>query len=119
MFDGFDVVALLDWELVGVGPAEEDLTNLLVVDTVLAAFAQVPRAEGFGTFEETVEDYQELLGRELVGVTWWYAFGVAKMAAECDRILRQSRKLGGMPEGVDLEALNIAIPHLAPALDAL
>jgi aminoglycoside phosphotransferase (APT) family kinase protein len=119
MFDGFDVAALLDWELVGISAAEEDVTNLLVVDTVLAAFAGVPRAEGFGSIDATVAAYEENIERELVGVRWWYAFGATKMAAECDRILRRYQRMGTIPTGTDLAPLNIAVPHIAPALEAI
>ena len=119
MFDGFDVIALFDWELCGVGPAEEDLTNLLAVDAVLAELFGVRRIDGFASRDQTIASYEELLGRELVGTNWWHVFAVAKMAAEIHRILRQMRKHGGMPADVDVEALNGALPALRRALEIL
>jgi aminoglycoside phosphotransferase (APT) family kinase protein len=119
MFSGFNVAALLDWELCGVGPAEEDLMNQLAVDAVLADISGVPRIDGFLTSEETVAVYEQLLGREMIGTNWWYVFALAKMAAEVHRILRQTRKLGGVPATAGLESLNIAMPRLRRALKTI
>jgi aminoglycoside phosphotransferase (APT) family kinase protein len=119
MFDGFDVVALFDWELCGVGPAEEDLMNQLAVDAVLADLFQVPRIDGFLSREETVARYEELLDREMVGTSWWHVFALAKMAAEIHRIMRQTRKLAGKPTDIDFEAVNAAFPRLRRELETL
>jgi len=119
MFRGFDVVALFDWELCGVGPAEEDLMNLLAVDSILADLFQVPRTDGFLSREETVASYERLLDREMVHTNWWHVFAVAKMAAELHRIIRQSLKLGDGPTGVDLEAANSILPRLRLELETL
>jgi aminoglycoside phosphotransferase (APT) family kinase protein len=119
MFRGFDVVALLDWELCGVAPAEEDLMNQLAVDAVLADVFRVQRADGFPSREESVSHYEELLQREMLGTNWWYVFALAKMAAEIHRILRQTRKLGGMPSDLDLESVNSAMPRLLRELETL
>ena len=119
MFQGFDVVALLDWELCGIGPAEEDLMNLLAVDAVLADLFRVPRIDGFASREETIATYEHLLGREMVATNWWYVFALAKMAAEMHRILRQTRKFGGMPTDVDLEAINGALQRLQLEIETL
>jgi aminoglycoside phosphotransferase (APT) family kinase protein len=119
MFRGFDAVALLDWELCGVAPAEEDLMNQLAVDAVLADFFRVSRIDGFPSREESVSLYEGLLARQLVGTNWWYVFALAKMAAEIHRILRQTRKLGGMPNDIDLESVNSAMPRLLRELETL
>jgi hypothetical protein len=55
----------------------------------------------------------------LVGTNWWYVFALAKMAAEIHRILRQTRKLGGMPNDIDLESVNSAMPRLLRELETL
>ena len=117
MFQGFDVVALFDWELCGVGPAEEDLMNLVAVDAVLADLFQVPRIDGFLSRDETIAVYERLLGRELVGTNWWHVFALAKMAAEMHRIMRQTRKVRG--SSTDLEAANRALPRLQRELESL
>jgi aminoglycoside phosphotransferase (APT) family kinase protein len=119
MFQGFDAVALLDWELCGVAPAEEDLMNQLAVDAVLADVFHVQRIDGFPSREESVSLYEELLEREMLGTNWWYVFALAKMAAEIHRILRQTRKLGGMPNDIDLESVNSAMPRLLRELETL
>jgi len=119
MFREFDAVALLDWELCGVAPAEEDLMNQLAVDAVLADVFGVPRIDGFPPREESISLYQELLAREMVGTNWWYVFALAKMAAEIHRILRQTRKLGGMHNDIDLESVNSAMPRLLRELETL
>jgi aminoglycoside phosphotransferase (APT) family kinase protein len=119
MFSDFTAVALIDWELCGVGPAEEDLMNQLAVDDVLADMSQVARIDGFLSREETVAAYEDIMQREMVGANWWYVFCLAKMAAEIHRILRQSRKLGAIPADLELEAANVAMPRLSEALTTL
>ena len=118
IFRDFEVVALLDWELCGIGPAEEDLTNQLAVDRVLAGLGGTPM-QAFFTPNEVLTAYEALLGRPLVGTRWWYAFAVAKMAAEVHRILVQSRELGARSGLGDLSRLNIAAPELRRALGLL
>lgn len=119
LYRGFDVVALLDWELSGVSVAEEDLMNQLAVDALLAELLRVPRVDGFPSRAETVTLYEQRLEREMLGTNWWYVFALAKMAAEIHRILRQTRKLGGMPDGIDLESVNRALPLLRRELETL
>ena len=119
LFRDFEVVALLDWELCGVGAAEEDLTGQIAVDAVLATLSPTSRVDGFLSHEETVTAYQEILQRELIGTEWWYVFALAKMAAEVHRLLLRSQQMGAIPEGADLEAVNIAIPLLSDALGRL
>ncbi len=116
MFRDFDVVALLDWELCGVSAAEEDLTGLLAVDAVLASISPTARIDGFLSHDETVTAYEEILQRDLIGTDWWYVFALAKMAAEVHRLLLRSQQLGAIPDGVDIEAVNIALPMLGEAL---
>jgi aminoglycoside phosphotransferase (APT) family kinase protein len=119
LFRNFEVVALLDWELCGVSAAEEDLTGQLAVDAVLATRSPTARIDGFLSHDETIAAYQEILQRELVGTEWWYVFALAKMAAEVHRLLLRSQQLGAIPAGVDIEAVNIAIPLLSEALGQL
>jgi aminoglycoside phosphotransferase (APT) family kinase protein len=119
MFRDFDVAALLDWELCGVGPAEEDLTGFIAVDAVLASISPTARIDGFLSHDETITAYQEILQRELIGTDWWYVFALAKMAAEVHRLLLRSQQLGAIPDHVDIEAVNIALPLLGEALGRL
>ena len=118
MCQGFEVVALLDWELCGIAPAEEDLMNQVAVDAVLAHVAGVPRLDGFPSRDETVGLYEELLGRKMLGTNWWYVFALAKMASEVHRMLRQWRKIGAMPSDLDLESVNVAVPLLLQELES-
>jgi aminoglycoside phosphotransferase (APT) family kinase protein len=119
MFRDFDVVALLDWELCGVGAAEEDLTGQLAVDAVLASISPTARIDGFLSHGETVTAYEGILQRALIGTEWWYVFALAKMAAEVHRLLLRSQQLGAIPAGLDIEAVNIALPLLGESLGRL
>jgi aminoglycoside phosphotransferase (APT) family kinase protein len=116
LFHDFEVVALLDWELCGVGAAEEDLTGFIAVDAVLASISPTSRIDGFLSHDETITAYQDILQRELIGTEWWYVFSLAKMAAEVHRLLLRSQQLGAIPDGLDIEAVNIAIPLLGESL---
>jgi aminoglycoside phosphotransferase (APT) family kinase protein len=119
MYRDFRVIALFDWELCGVGPAEEDFMNQIALDHVFGLLCQKPQSEGFLPRDETVHMCEELLERELIGTDWWYAFALAKMAAEIHRMELQTRKLTGKGAEADIESVNAALPALREALTAL
>ena len=119
MFRGLDVAALLDWELVGIGPAEEDLMNLLAVDHVLSTVGPGLRLDGLLSRDESVSVFETTLGRDLVGADWWYVFALAKMAAETHRLLLQWQGSGRVPEDLDVATINVTLPPLREALQNL
>jgi len=119
MYRDFRVVALFDWELCGVGPAEEDLMNQIALDQVFATLFDRPSNWGFLSRVETEHRYAELIGRELVGTVWWYAFALAKMAAEMHRMQLQASKLTGQEAAVESGSMQIVLSPLNEALAAL
>ena len=119
LFRDFEVVALLDWELCGVSAAEEDLTGQLAVDTVLASVSPASRIDGFLSHEETITAYQEILQRELVGTELVVRVRAGEDGGRSAPAPVAVAKLGAIPGGVDIEAVNIAIPMLGDALGRL
>jgi aminoglycoside phosphotransferase (APT) family kinase protein len=113
MVAGFDVAALLDWELCGIGAAEEDLAHLLMIDWLLSLSGEGRRLDGLPSRDETIAGYQRALGRPVVGVDWWFSFSVARVTTHAHRMMVRQRSLGLLPADVDLGEVNSMIPLLA------
>ena len=63
IFDDHRCVAVLDWEMVTLGPWEQDLAWWLFLDRHHSEGLGVPRLEGFPSHRDTVAHYERLMGR--------------------------------------------------------
>ncbi len=59
---GFDVVAVLDWEMAFLGDPEADLAWFIFMDWYLSAEYSLPRLPGSPGREETIRRYEEITG---------------------------------------------------------
>jgi aminoglycoside phosphotransferase (APT) family kinase protein len=86
-------VALLDWELATIAPAEVDLAWFLAMhaDAVSRAGADMP---GFPERPATVARYEERLGRPIVKLPWFEVFSTACGASCLVRIQKLYVALG-------------------------
>jgi aminoglycoside phosphotransferase (APT) family kinase protein len=119
VFEGGTARALLDWELCGVGFAEEDLAHFLWMAHYACACCGASRLPGIPGNDETAERYAALLGRELVGLDWWWVFSVFRLSAICHRIMHQVRALGGIEPDIDVGSINPVTRFLREELDAI
>ncbi|WP_426573721.1 phosphotransferase family protein [Aquihabitans sp. McL0605] len=71
-------IAVLDWELATIGPAEMDLGWFLGLERVLWALVQQGPLPGFAPPEEVARDLEEALGRPLQDPAWHEIFGVLR-----------------------------------------
>jgi aminoglycoside phosphotransferase (APT) family kinase protein len=93
----FGVVAVLDWEMASIGPAEIDLAWYLALRPLYGGRAELP---GFPDRQATIRQYEQRLGRELVDLRWFEVFALLRSAAIFDRIQRlMARQSGQTLEG--------------------
>jgi aminoglycoside phosphotransferase (APT) family kinase protein len=95
--DDLTPVAVLDWEMASIGPAEGDLAWYTSQQTMMARFfgSKVP---GFGDRDQLVATYEGLLGRELQDFRWHECFAMARSAA----VHHRAEIVGALIEGRDL-----------------
>ncbi len=110
--DGFEVAALLDWELAGIGPPELDIAWFLEMNRMRTAGAGVAPLPGFPGDGEIAHIYQHIAGRELHGLGWYRLFAVVKMAVLMERHLRVAIARGRLAPGHRLLANNVALRRL-------
>jgi len=91
--DAFRPVAVLDWELASIGPAELDVGWFLAVHrmSVDATGADLP---GFPGRDALVRRYEARLGRALAPLPWFEAWGAWRTAAIMVRVARLLRDAG-------------------------
>lgn len=73
-------VAVLDWEMASVGPAESDLAWLTALTDLTEGFVGVG-VPGFLDRDATVEHHERMLGRPMEHMDWHEAFALARAAA--------------------------------------
>jgi aminoglycoside phosphotransferase (APT) family kinase protein len=86
LFEGGEVQAVLDWEMVTLGRAEEDLAWYLYLDRHHSECLNVPRLEGFPPRADTIARYSELLGRPLLNMDYYEVLSGLKFAVVMARI---------------------------------
>ncbi len=119
IFDGTQVRALLDWELCGVGPAEDDLSHWMWLDHFAARSAGIPRLEGLPGRDATLAFYARALGREIESFDWWWVYAIMRLQAVVHRIMQRMRALGNMPANTDIGAANSVTGIIRELLDEL
>jgi aminoglycoside phosphotransferase (APT) family kinase protein len=101
--DDCRIVALLDWELATVGPAEMDLGWYLVLDELTNRFVgrTVP---GFAGRADAIAYYERALGRDVVDLEWHEIFALARSIAINDCQARLAAAAGTPYPGVPGDA---------------
>jgi aminoglycoside phosphotransferase (APT) family kinase protein len=115
--DGGTVNAVVDLDMVSLAGGESDLAWICVCNHYQGALTGRPQLEGIGTGRETVELWEQLVGRaprhwdyHLVLATYRLALVMARLAVLV--------AAAGMPEVAEkITAENAAIPYLAQQLD--
>lgn len=78
--DDFTPVAVLDWEMASIGPAELDLGWCTALDAMAEHFVG-QRVPGFLRRDEIVAHHERALGRPLVDLRWFELFAMARSSA--------------------------------------
>jgi aminoglycoside phosphotransferase (APT) family kinase protein len=95
--DDLAPVAVLDWEMASVGPAEHDLAWYTSQNATMARFfgGGVP---GFATRDAIVASHEAALGRPLVAFGWFERFAMARSAA----VHHRAEVVAALVAGTDL-----------------
>ena len=83
MFDGFDPVAVLDWEMAGVGPRELDVAWLIYGHRIFEDIAAQMGLGGMPHFlrlDDVAGTYEALTGHSLVDLTWYTTYAALQYA---------------------------------------
>jgi len=117
IYDGFECVAVLDWEMTCLGQPEMDLGWWLYFDRQFTEAIDLPRPAGFPSREATIERYAELLGRELHDVAYYEVFAGLRFSLILARLGNLLKGSDLLPMDSDFETDNLATQLLATLLD--
>ncbi|HEX2887683.1 phosphotransferase family protein [Vineibacter terrae] len=109
---GFEVAALLDWELAGIGPAELDIAWLLEMNRMRTTGSGVAKLPGFPGDDALVAAYEGVADRSLDDLGWYRLFAALKMAVLMERHLRVAIARGRLAAGHRLLRDNVALRRL-------
>ncbi|VBA36504.1 hypothetical protein LAUMK136_01422 [Mycobacterium attenuatum] len=105
MVDGSDLAAVLDWELVHVGEAYEDLAWFCVRAWRFGAAASLG-AGGLGSIESLLQAYEEAGGATVdrAAFRWWLVLATLRWGVICR--YQAERHLSGRTRSVELAAIG-------------
>jgi aminoglycoside phosphotransferase (APT) family kinase protein len=116
IFDHDRCVAVLDWEMVTLGPWEQDLAWWLFLDRHHSEGLGVPRLEGFPSHADTVARYEELMGRRVRNLDYYTVFAGFRFAVVMIRVIAMAVAFGLLPPDTDMGTNNIVTRLLAQDL---
>lgn len=119
MFDGLEPVAACDWEMVALGPGEQDLGWWLFLDRFHSEGIGVERLGGLGDRDETIARYEELVGRRVdLGLLDFYEVLAAfRFTLVMMRITQLQKHYGQLPESSDRDVNNPVVNLLMAMID--
>jgi aminoglycoside phosphotransferase (APT) family kinase protein len=117
IWDDFECAAVVDWEMASLGPPEMDLGWWLYFDLQFSDGLGVPRPGGFGSHEETIDRYTEIIGRPIRDIFFYEVFAGFRFAAIFVRLAELVKGSGILPEESDMAYNNLATQLLAKMLD--
>lgn len=82
--------AVLDWDMVSVGPAEMDLAWLLALESIPEELG-ASRVGGFPDHDTSVREFQRHLGRPVCDLAWHEIFALVRSTAVLARIAKLFR----------------------------
>jgi aminoglycoside phosphotransferase (APT) family kinase protein len=109
------VVAVLDWEMCGVGDPLQDLGYWLFADWALSLGSGYQRVGGFPSWEDTAAHWSEATGRSVAALDWYIRFGGLKFTVIMLRMGRLLAEIGFVPD--EFARDNLISQHLAKLLE--
>ena len=117
LLDAGRPVAVLDWEMVTLGPAEVDLAWWLVLERYHTEGVGAAPLPGFPPRAEVVARWEGIVGRRAQDLFYYEVWGAFRFALVLIRIADQMTEYGVMPEGSGFERNNPATQMLAKMLE--
>jgi len=107
IFDGGRCVAVLDWEMATLGPAEMDLGWYLLLDRHHYEAMEVPRLAGLPDRAASIARWEAATGRRAEHVAFWEAFAAWRFTAIMARIAAQMQHYELLPADSDFAQNNL------------
>lgn len=128
--DDLSVAAVLDWEMVGIGPAEIDLGWWLMMERWTTEGFRVPALEGWPSRDELISRYEAGLGRPARNVDYYELFAATRYSIIGLRTTRLMVAAGALPPDTTMgtqnqvtqllcELMGRPIPPLSPHVEAV
>jgi aminoglycoside phosphotransferase (APT) family kinase protein len=119
IYDGTTPAAVLDWEMVTLGSPEMDLGWSIFLDRHHSEGLEIPRLEGFPSYEATVARYEALSGHRVRNLDYYQVFAGFRFGVIMTRIAQQMVTYGVMDAagGREFEVNNTVTRLLAKLLD--
>lgn len=120
IFDGVTPAAILDWEMVFLGPGEADLAWYLYLDRHLSEGIGAQRLPGLPDRARTVARYEELVGRAIgQHLDWYEVFAGFRFALITSRVGRLLVEHGIVATEADVPLARNAARLLARTLEPM
>ena len=98
---------VLDWEATALAPAEADIGWWAMFDRMSFDDMETPRLEGFPTREAMVEQWQEGMGRAVIGgIDYWEIFAVMRFCAIMVKLGDRLTSRGFAPPESNMPVVN-------------
>ncbi len=113
MYDGFEPLTVLDWEMAAVAPAELDIGWMIFLHRFFQDIAEVLELTGLPQFmlaDDVTSTYESLSGRTVDNLAWFEAYAALRHAVVMTRVTARSVHFGEAEWPNDIDA---AIPHRA------
>lgn len=109
--DGFQPVAVFDWEMAALAPQEMDLAWMMFLHTFFQEIAEAIGMEGMPNFlrrDDIVATYEDRSGRTVQNLEWFEVYAALRHAMIMTRVRERSVHFGEAEWEDDLDA---CIPH--------
>jgi aminoglycoside phosphotransferase (APT) family kinase protein len=117
IWDDFRAAAVLDWEMATLGQPEMDLGWWLYFDRQFSDGLGMPRPAGFGSHEDTIARYSELMGRPMRDLFFYEVFSGFRFAVVMLRLNDLLMDSDILPADSDMGTNNLATQLLASMLE--
>jgi aminoglycoside phosphotransferase (APT) family kinase protein len=117
IWDDFNCAAVLDWEMASLGQPEMDLGWWLYFDRQFSDGLNVPRPSGFGSHEDTIARYSDLMGRPMKDIFFYEIFSGFRFGVVMLRLAELLTDSDILPQESDMGTNNLATQLLATMLE--
>ena len=116
IFKDYRCVAVIDWETVSLGGAEEDLAWWLTFDDFYADMSGLQRLPGLGDRAATIAAWEHYAGRKVQALEWHDVFAAFRLAVITEKAMSVYAAAGHALEGMSPGDGNPAMRRLARLL---
>ena len=117
LFQDYEPVAVLDWEMATLGPPQVDLAWSLLLERFFTTELGVPNLPGFADQDEVVAHYEELSGRTVGDLGWYLVWGAFRYAVVMMRLCQADAIEGEDGFAEDDNLATSLMEHLLDEVD--